>query len=99
MICSDGMIVFAMGGKSGPLPLSVRIHEKRGKACPLEAFSFGQAAEVDKGRVDAEKLCRAGAARSFVHSRCGDDEGHSGRAFPERLLGPTLFFSEEEPMV
>ena len=98
-ICSNGMIVFTMGGKSGPLPLSVRIHEKRGKACSLKALSFGQAAEVDKGGVDAEKLCRAGATRSPAHSRCRDDEGHSGSAFPERLLGPPLFFSKEEPMV
>lgn len=99
VVGSDGVIVFTMSSEGRSLPFGVWIHEKRGKACSVETFSSGQAAEIDKGGVDAEKLCRAGATRSLVHGRCGDDEGHSGSALPERLLGPTLLFSKEEPVI
>ena len=54
----------------------------------------GQTAEFDERRVNIEQLSGTSAGGGFDNARPAEDERHTSRTFPKRILACDAFFSE-----
>ena len=65
----------------------------------FESFFRGQATEFDERRVNIEQLGGTSAGGRFDYAWSAEDERHTSRAFPKRILACDAFFSEMPAMV